>query len=282
MSRHSGLLAARGWGWRGDEQAPAGGAPTLTVPVDLGPAVQIASACYRFRGVVGHRAYASLVQDITTGVKAQYGALVFDDPVLVRLAGPSGPPSNDTGRSRVGSPELQALLAAALPSALAGALPQDTLRAAFGGASGQAAVLSFLLSKEATVLRRMQARLRDHLPIHLMHNASSQHALPSLLSGSFTDRLCSPMRVLREAAYAAWKTRVPHAEIAASERLLVPGLHETVGALNSAPGSTRPRFTAHSHPLPLSLEESVELDSVLMVLTALFVLVPFCLLSGES
>ena len=126
-----------------------------------------------------------LMQDITAGVKAQYGALVFDDPVLVRLAGPSGPPSNDTGRSRIGSTELQALLAAALPGALAGALPQDTLGAAFGGASGQAAVLSFLLSKEATVLRRMQARLRDHLPIHLMHNASSQHALPSLLSGSF-------------------------------------------------------------------------------------------------
>lgn len=141
------------------------------------------------------------MQDITAGVKAQYGALVFDDPVLVRLAGPSGPPSNDTGRSRIGSAELQALLAAALPGALAGALPQDTLGAAFGGASGQAAVLSFLLSKEATVLRRMQARLRDHLPIHLMHNASSQHALPSLLSGSFTDKLCSFLRVLKQAAF---------------------------------------------------------------------------------
>ena len=59
-------------------------------------------------------------------------------------------------------------------------------------------------------------------------------------------------------------------------------MHQTVGALNAKNGSSAPKFLAHSNPLPLSLRESVELDSVLLVLAALFVLVPFCLLSGET
>ncbi len=56
-----------------------------------------------------------------------------------------------------------------------------------------------------------------------MHNASSYHALPALVSG----------------------------------------LHQTVGALSSS--ETGPTFTVKSHPLPLSSEESVQLDSLLMV-----------------
>ena len=56
-----------------------------------------------------------------------------------------------------------------------------------------------------------------------MHNASSYHALPALVSG----------------------------------------LHQTVGALSS--NKTGPTFTVKSHPLPLSSEESVQLDSLLMV-----------------
>ena len=59
-------------------------------------------------------------------------------------------------------------------------------------------------------------------------------------------------------------------------------MHQTLGALNLKNGNSLPRFVAHSNPLPLSLKESVELDSVLLVLAALFVLVPFCLLSGNS
>lgn len=58
-------------------------------------------------------------------------------------------------------------------------------------------------------------------------------------------------------------------------------MHQTLGALNAKSGGGPPKFVAHSNPLPLSLLESVELDSVLLVLAALFVLVPFCLLSGE-
>jgi len=58
----------------------------------------------------------------------------------------------------------------------------------------------------------------------IMHNASSYHALPALVSG----------------------------------------LHQTVGALSS--NGTGPSFTVKSHPLPLSSEESVQLDSLLMVM----------------
>ena len=58
------------------------------------------------------------------------------------------------------------------------------------------------------------------------------------------------------------------------------GLHQSVGAIAANPSGTAPKFVAHSNPLPLSLRESVELDSFLLVLTALFILVPFCLLSG--
>lgn len=35
-----------------------------------------------------------------------------------------------------------------------------------------------------------------------------------------------------------------------------------------------------SHPLPLTQEESLTLDTVLSVLAAIFVLIPFCYLSG--
>lgn len=39
-------------------------------------------------------------------------------------------------------------------------------------------------------------------------------------------------------------------------------------------------LVARSHPLPLTSEESIQLDFILMVLAALFVLIPFCYLSG--
>ena len=57
----------------------------------------------------------------------------------------------------------------------------------------------------------------------IMHNASSYHALPALVSG----------------------------------------LHQTMGALSA--NGTGPSFTVKSHPLPLTSEESVQLDSLLMV-----------------
>lgn len=63
----------------------------------------------------------------------------------------------------------------------------------------------------------------------LLHNASSYHSLPALLSG----------------------------------------LHQSLGALKAARtgnGSAAPPvFTVKSHPLPLTSEESVKLDSLLTV-----------------
>ena len=60
----------------------------------------------------------------------------------------------------------------------------------------------------------------------LLHNASSFHALPALVSG----------------------------------------LHETLGAAAFAGNASRPRFAARSHPLPLTAAETVAKDSVLQVL----------------
>ena len=57
-------------------------------------------------------------------------------------------------------------------------------------------------------------------------------------------------------------------------------MHQSVGALQST-GGGGPIFAMHSHPLPLSVQETIELDSILLVLTAMFLLCPFCLLSGE-
>ena len=54
-------------------------------------------------------------------------------------------------------------------------------------------------------------------------------------------------------------------------------LRETAAGIRGANGT---RLTVRNHPLPLTEAESVQLDSVLLVLAALFVLVPFCLLSG--
>ena len=62
--------------------------------------------------------------------------------------------------------------------------------------------------------------------VMIMHNASSYHALPALVSG----------------------------------------LHQTMGALAS--NGTAPALTVKSHPLPLTSEESVQLDSLLMVLSS--------------
>ena len=54
-------------------------------------------------------------------------------------------------------------------------------------------------------------------------------------------------------------------------------LRETAAGIR---GANSTRLTVRNHPLPLTEAESVQLDSVLLVLAALFVLVPFCLLSG--
>eukprot|EP00884_Botryococcus_braunii_P019123 jgi/Botrbrau1/5895/Bobra.0366s0073.1 len=94
--------------------------------------------------------------------------------------------------------------------------------------------------KEGRVLQRSLVRFLA-APVTLLHNASSYHSLPSLISG----------------------------------------LHEVVGVLNSGNASAvRPSLVARSHPLPLTKSESVSLDSILLVLGAVFVLVPFCYLSG--
>jgi len=59
--------------------------------------------------------------------------------------------------------------------------------------------------------------------VMLLHNASSSHALPALVSG----------------------------------------LHEALGAVAARGGAGRPRFAARTHPLPLTAAETLAKDGVL-------------------
>ena len=72
----------------------------------------------------------------------------------------------------------------------------------------------------------LKASLSCLAGVMIMHNASSYHALPALVSA----------------------------------------LHQTMGA--PASNGTAPALTVKSHPLPLTSEESVQLDSLLMVLSS--------------
>ncbi|KAK9829531.1 hypothetical protein WJX72_006343 [[Myrmecia] bisecta] len=185
-----------------------------------------------------------LLRGLAAGVPAQYGALVFNDTIVQRMA-------DDSGLSALSSDQLIAqlmpLIVGQLGTLLPGLAGVDSAAAVSGmtldqqkQAAAAAAALELVMLPEARVLRRMYQRHTQQLPVMLMHNASSYHSLPSLVSD----------------------------------------LHATIGALNAAPGGIKPRFNARSHPLPLTEEESVQLDNILLVLAALFVLVPFCYLSG--
>ena len=46
-------------------------------------------------------------------------------------------------------------------------------------------------------------------------------------------------------------------------------LHEAVGKLHAGNAAAGPTFVARSHPLPLTQEESVQLDSILKVRVSL-------------
>jgi murein endopeptidase len=113
------------------------------------------------------------MQDIYSGRPPQYAAVVFDDPVLRRII-----PSNNT--LQVASTNWAAV-AAAMTTAVG--LQNGS---AYSQAAGRGAALLFLLSKEFQVVQTMQRRFGELPPINLMHNASAQHALPSLLSGLTT------------------------------------------------------------------------------------------------
>lgn len=60
---------------------------------------------------------------------------------------------------------------------------------------------------------------------------------------------------------------------------LISAVHETLSGLSQSGQAAS--LAVHSHPLPLTAEESVQLDGILLVLASLFVLVPFCLMSGS-
>ncbi|KAK9808280.1 hypothetical protein WJX73_007025 [Symbiochloris irregularis] len=94
------------------------------------------------------------------------------------------------------------------------------------------------------VLRRTYQRFAQDPPVMVMHNSSAYHVLPAAVSA----------------------------------------LRETVSGFRTSSSSSQSggaaSLTARNHPLPLSQQESVQLDSILLVLASLFVLVPFCLMSG--
>ncbi|KAK9833394.1 hypothetical protein WJX81_001382 [Elliptochloris bilobata] len=177
----------------------------------------------------------ALLGEVYAGGPAHYGAVVFDDPTLAAFGNAS---ALDASQLLT----LLPLLAAAAPGGAAGGgNVEGTLGALVGNlGSGLTRGLAWLSSPEARVASGFIARLQTYPPVMLLHNASSFHALPALMSG----------------------------------------LHETLGAVAFHGNASRPRFAARSHPLPLTAAETVAKDSVLQVLAGLFVLVPFCYLAG--
>ena len=119
------------------------------------------------------------LQDIAGQRRAQYAAVVFDDPVVERLL------LGNSSRLPQGDLNLQSVIALATAAAAASSAQGSLDPAAFGQLAGQGTAVAFMLSKELSVLRKLQARFggAEVQAINLMHNASAQHALPSLLSG---------------------------------------------------------------------------------------------------
>ena len=57
--------------------------------------------------------------------------------------------------------------------------------AVYADIAGRGSAIAFMLSDQMRVIRKMQMRFSgtDVKALNLMHNASAQHALPSLLAG---------------------------------------------------------------------------------------------------
>lgn len=163
----------------------------------------------------------ALLGEVYAGGPAQYGAVVFDDPTLAGL-------SNASALDATQLLLLLPLLGGAAPGAAAGNRSVGGLLGNLG--SGLTRGLAWLATPEAHIASSFIARLQAHPPVTLLHNASSFHALPALVSG----------------------------------------LHETLGAAAFAGNASRPRFAARSHPLPLTAAETVAKDSVLQVTTVYY------------
>ena len=125
------------------------------------------------------------LQDIPERQRAQYAAVVFNDSLVQRLTATNSTTNSSLGKLDFNLGSVLALVrAAAVASSLQGGINQAAIaRLAARGA--------FMLSGEARVLRKMQARFNgpEFQAVSLMHNASAQHALPSLLSGGWLQQI---------------------------------------------------------------------------------------------
>lgn len=140
----------------------------------------------RFRSVPGIDSFdlsKALLSDRAGDVPAQYAALIFDDPVV------RGIPSVVSRTAAENGVDISKLFADSAASFLgiggigAGSAAAAAAAAAFGGQTGMSTqdIITLILSSEARVLRDSAARL-GRPPVLLMHNASSYHALPALIS----------------------------------------------------------------------------------------------------
>lgn len=179
------------------------------------------------------------------GGSPQYAGLVFNDTMIHDIATALIP----------GQPPLSQINGTILPDAstraISGAYPLDPTAAAallaallpLGSSSASPADFAAAITSsrnQAWVIQRAVARFSADPPVTLMHNTSARHALPALVSA----------------------------------------MHETLSAVNQDALKPGASLTVRSHPLPLTAEEGLQLDNILMVLASLFVLVPFCLASG--
>mmetsp|Transcript_7891 Transcript_7891/g.23248 ORF Transcript_7891/g.23248 Transcript_7891/m.23248 type:complete len:2373 (+) Transcript_7891:472-7590(+) len=160
-----------------------------------------------------------LLQGLDAGARPQYAALVFGDNVTSHVQG------RVRDAAEAAFPAAAHLNVTSAVERLGGSLA-GLLALSQGTPAGRVA---------RNFVQRMKAPA-----VTVMHNGSSYHALPALLSD----------------------------------------LHEAQAVLQSDSSTTGPSLRVWSHPLPLTNAESLQLDTVLAVLAAIFILVPLCYLSG--
>ena len=226
-----------------------------------------------------------LLKEKSAGATAQYGALVFDDPIIRHI--PDALRELNASAANLGTgqllnmlPQLKSFLPARLPTSGSGQL-----------GSGQ--LLPQLSTPESRIVSRLVRRFQDNPGLVLCPAGALMAALlrpiaddcltsiaqmyrmdvcvPSLFVSMFYIHHNLRMRkgdqgqVMGGAGVMLLHNSSSYHALPA----LLSGLHGSLGALEVArsgnASSVAPVFIVKSHPLPLSSEESVKLDSLLTV-----------------
>ena len=134
-----------------------------------------------------------------------------------------------------------------------------------GERSGAAAPVAYT----ATALEAgLDTNLTLPVPLTILHNATSPHAFASFLAAASTLR---------------WRARVGALGASGGAEAAAAAAGAAAEAAPRQPNqATPPKYAVHNHPLPLTEREELRVKLVLAVLSALFVLIPFCYIPASA